>query len=82
MASDDERVALMATEAVLNRGAGGPRDHSDEDTRHRVNLSVLSGEERATLAGMLSMGAGNYGQLSTENAPAGGENGGGHGKEA
>jgi hypothetical protein len=54
MASDDERVAFMAAEAVLNRGAGRRRDHSDEDTHRRVDLSVLSHEERATLAGMLS----------------------------
>jgi hypothetical protein len=52
--SADERVAFMATEAVLNRGAGRPRDHSDEDKqRQRVDLSALSPDERASLAALL-----------------------------
>jgi hypothetical protein len=42
----------MATEAVLNRGAGKTRDHSNEQT-NRVDLSVLSAEEREALAALL-----------------------------
>jgi hypothetical protein len=52
MSSDDDRVVFMATEAVLNRGAGKPRDHSNEQT-NRVDLSVLSAEEREALAALL-----------------------------
>jgi len=54
MDSDDERVAFMATEAVLNRGAGKPRDHSNEDdAAQRIDISALSGDERASLAVLL-----------------------------
>jgi hypothetical protein len=52
MSSSDERVAFMATEAVLNRGAGRPRDHSDEPTR-RIDLSALTEDERETLLALL-----------------------------
>ncbi len=55
MNSEDERVALMATEAVLNRGAGRPRDHSAEpDQNFRADLSALTPDERATLAHLLA----------------------------
>ena len=59
MASDDERVALMATEAVLNRGAGKPRDHSAEERRDvQADLSALSPDERTTLARLLATALG------------------------
>ncbi len=50
--SDDDRVSLLATEAVLNRGAGKPRDHSGEQAL-RVDLSALTADERAMLAALL-----------------------------
>lgn len=51
MSDPDSRVAFMATEAVLRRGAGVPRDHSlEDDVASRIDLSGLSTEERATLA--------------------------------
>jgi hypothetical protein len=54
MSSGDERVAFMATEAVLRRGAGVPRDHSGEDDAvSRINLDNLNAEERATLVKLL-----------------------------
>jgi hypothetical protein len=54
MRSDDERVAFMATEAILNRGIGKPRDHSTEDqARTIVNLDNLSDDERALLAKLM-----------------------------
>jgi hypothetical protein len=50
----DSRVAFMATEAVLRRGAGVPRDHSAEDDAvSRVNLDALSAEERQMLVRLL-----------------------------
>jgi hypothetical protein len=52
MSSDDDRVVFMATEAVLNRGAGKPRDHSNEQTQ-RVDTSVLTPEKREALAALL-----------------------------
>ena len=59
MASEDERVALMATEAVLNRGAGKPRDHSAEERRDvQADLSALSHDERTTLARLLATALG------------------------
>jgi hypothetical protein len=55
MKSDDERVAFMACEAILNRGIGKPRDHSaEESAKSQVDLSALSDDERASLAMMLS----------------------------
>jgi len=54
MRSDDERVAFMATEAILNRGIGKPRDHSAEDqARTIVNLDNLTDDERALLAKLM-----------------------------
>jgi len=54
MQSQDERVALMATEAVLRRGIGAPRDHSTEDRDgSRINLSGLSSDELRSLADLL-----------------------------
>ena len=44
------RADVLPAEAVLNRGAGKPRDYSNEQT-NRVDLSVLSPEEREALAG-------------------------------
>jgi hypothetical protein len=53
MGSDDHRVVFMATEAVLNRGAGKPRDHSNEQGPGRIDLSALSPEERQAIAKLL-----------------------------
>ena len=58
MGSDDPRVVFMATEAVLNRGAGKPRDHSNEQGTGRINLSALSVEERETMARLLAKALG------------------------
>lgn len=57
MSSEDERVALMATEAVLNRGVGKPRDHTDDKTQ-RVSLAALKPDELATLATLLKRALG------------------------
>jgi hypothetical protein len=53
MSSDDHRVVFMATEAVLNRGAGKPRDHSNEQDRGRIDLSALTPDERQLMASLL-----------------------------
>jgi hypothetical protein len=57
MRSDDERVAFIATEAILNRGIGKPRDHSGEQLR-QIDVSVFSDDERTTLATLLRKGLG------------------------
>ena len=54
MSSDDERVAFMATEAILKRGIGAPRDHSG-DKQMRVDLTVLNEEQRKSLADILRL---------------------------
>jgi hypothetical protein len=54
MRDPDSRVAYMATEAVLKRGAGTPRDHSaEDDAATRVDLNALSADERKTLVTLL-----------------------------
>jgi len=53
MGSDDERVALMATEAVLRRGIGAPRDHAGDAPGAQINLASLSGDDLQTLATLL-----------------------------
>jgi hypothetical protein len=54
MSDPDSRVALMATEAVLRRGAGAPRDHSaEDDVQQRINMKALSREERQMLGDLL-----------------------------
>jgi hypothetical protein len=59
MDDKDSRVAMIATEAVLNRGIGKPRDHSAEDQQQRhVDLSQLTVEERRVLARLLSVALG------------------------
>ncbi len=50
--STDDRVIFMVTEAIMNRGIGKPRDHSG-DERRKIDVSVLSPEERAGLAKLL-----------------------------
>ncbi len=52
MASDDERVSFMAVTAVLERGIGKPRDHSNEPPS-RIDLSALTPEERQMMARLL-----------------------------
>jgi hypothetical protein len=54
MSSQDERVAFMATEAILKRGIGAPRDHSG-DKPMRVDLTALSDDQRKSLAEMLRL---------------------------
>lgn len=54
MNSQDERVAFMATEALLKRGIGAPRDHSN-DKQMRVDLTVLNEEQRKSLAEILRL---------------------------
>lgn len=54
MRCDDPRVAFIATEAILNRGIGKPRDHSDEDAKRTIiNLDNLTDDERALLAKLM-----------------------------
>lgn len=53
MDDPDKRIALLATQAVLERGVGKPRDHSGEDKQQRVDLTALSSDERASLAALL-----------------------------
>lgn len=54
MSSEDERVAFMATEAILKRGIGAPRDHSNEKPT-RVDLTLLSDDQRKSLADILRL---------------------------
>ena len=55
MHCDDDRVAFIACQTVLERGIGKPRDHSaEESAKSQVDLSALSDDERASLAMMLS----------------------------
>jgi hypothetical protein len=53
MGSDDHRVVFMATEAVLSRGAGKPRDHSNEQGRGGIDLSSLTSDERQLMTRLL-----------------------------
>ena len=53
MNDDDSRVRFVATEAVLNRGAGKPRDHSADETGPRIDLSGLTEEELQSLGQLL-----------------------------
>ena len=54
MRCDDPRVAFIATEAILNRGIGKPRDHSEEDAKRTIiNLDKLTDDERALLAKLM-----------------------------
>ena len=49
----------MATEAVLNRGVGKPRDHSDEDSNNaRMHLFGLSNDELQSLGTLLKKALG------------------------
>lgn len=53
--SDDDRVAYMAIMALLERGPGKPRDHSDEDAiANRLNIAALEPDERAAFAKLLA----------------------------
>ena len=49
---DDPRVVTIVTQAIIDRGAGKPRDHSNEQTQ-RVDTSVLTPEKREALAALL-----------------------------
>ena len=56
--SEDDRVSLMATEYVLNRAIGKPKDVPD--ARPRIDLSALSQDQRRPLPTLLEavLGAG------------------------
>jgi hypothetical protein len=56
--SEDERVALIACEAVILRGAGKVRDHAADEQRVRADLSALSPEQRRALAQLLAVAVG------------------------
>ena len=59
MRNEDPRIQLLATEAVLNRGVGKPRDHSDEERKaRRIDLSGLSGDELKSLGTLLKKALG------------------------
>lgn len=58
MNDDDSRVRLMATEAVLNRGVGKPRDHTADDRNQRVSLAALTPDELTSLATLLKRALG------------------------
>ncbi len=48
------RVSFMATEAVLRRGIGQPRDHSGEESAaSQINLATLTPDEQRAFAQML-----------------------------
>ena len=49
---DDPRVVTIVTQAIIDRGAGKPRDYSNEQTQ-RVDTSVLTPEKREALAALL-----------------------------
>ena len=49
---DDPRVVTIVTQAIIDRGAGKPRDHSNEQT-NRVDLSALTPDERQLMASLL-----------------------------
>lgn len=51
MRSDDPRVAFIATEAILNRGIGKPKENDESPVR--LDLAALSDDDRATLALLL-----------------------------
>lgn len=51
MRCDDPRVSFIATEAILNRGIGKPKE--GDDAPMRVDLSALTDADRATLALLL-----------------------------
>ncbi len=51
---DDERIRYMAAMAILERGVGKPRDHSNEDDAlAKLDLTKLSAEDQAKLAELL-----------------------------
>lgn len=54
MDHEDKRIAFLATEAILKRGIGAPRDHSG-DKPMRVDLTALSEDQRKSLAEMLRL---------------------------
>ena len=59
MRNEDPRIQLIATEAVLNRGVGKPRDHSEEEKkRRRVDLSGLDSDELKELGKLLKKALG------------------------
>jgi hypothetical protein len=59
MRDHDPRIQLIATEAVLNRGIGKPRDHSDEDRKQRsIDLSGLTNDELKSLGELLKKALG------------------------
>lgn len=51
--STDDRVVTIVTQAIIDRGAGKIRDHSNEQEQSRLDLSALSMEQRAALAELL-----------------------------
>ncbi len=52
--SDDERVRYMSAMAVMERGVGKPRGHSDEDAiAGRLNIAALDKDERDALGRLL-----------------------------
>ena len=55
--SDDDRVVMIATQAIIERGAGKIRDHGDEQP-NRIDLSALSPEERQAMVEMLKKAMG------------------------
>jgi hypothetical protein len=58
MDDDDARIRLMATESVLNRGVGKPRDHTADDRNQRVSLAALTPDELTSLATLLKRALG------------------------
>lgn len=59
MDDDDTRIAFMASTAVLERGIGKPRDHSEEEAlASRISLEGLDKGERAVLAMLLQKALG------------------------
>lgn len=63
MRCDDPRVALIACESIINRGAGKPRDHSSEESKQRADLSMLTPDQRRQLAELLMRALGQTGDV-------------------
>lgn len=71
MSSDDERVAIIAANSVLDRAFGKPKEQKTDDSQQvRPNLSALSPEMVAQLRSIMSVLAGQADGAPGEQAKA------------
>jgi len=56
--SDDDRVVMIAAQAIIDRGAGKIRDHSAEKEGGKIDLSALSADERNAMVELLKKAMG------------------------